>query len=360
MKPKKLVLANGCTFVGMGFGEDKVAELVFNTSMVGYQEIISDPSYTGQIVVMTYPLIGNYGTNDEDFESKNLHVEGFIVKDCNMEPSNFRYTNTLVDLLDEYKIPLLTGVDTRAITRIIRDEGSMLGIITDCETPMEVALEKINSYVAPHNQVAMVTTKRPVLTKAKKTKYQVVCIDFGIKSNIVNNLNQRNCNVVLLPANTKFETVMEYKPDGVFLSNGPGDPIDNVEAIELVQKLKGIVPIFGICLGHQIMSLASGAKTKKMKFGHRGSNHPVKNMQTGKIEITSQNHSYMVDSDSIKDTDLEITHINLLDNSIEGVKCESKMFQSIQYHPESAAGPEDSCYLFDQFILTMKKFKEGK
>lgn len=358
MNPKKLVLSNGREFYGEGLGDEVIAELVFNTSMVGYQEIISDPSYTGQIVVMSYPLIGNYGTNDEDFESKDLHVEGLIVKDCQAKPSNFRYTNSLTDLLEEHNIPLLCNIDTRELVRIIRDYGSMIGIITDADTETSVALEKIKDYVVPHNQVSLVSTKRPILSKAKKPRYQVVCLDFGIKQNIVKNLNMRNCNVTLLPYNSSVEDIIKYKPDGLFLSNGPGDPTDNKEAIQAVASLKGKLPIFGICLGHQIMALASNAKTVKMKFGHRGSNHPVKNILTGKIEITSQNHSYMVDYDSLRDTDLEVTHINLLDNSVEGLYAKDKMFQSIQYHPESAAGPEDSSYLFDEFIKSMKAFKE--
>ncbi len=358
----KLVLKDGRVFEGFSNASkvESIGELVFNTSMVGYQEIATDPSYNGQIVIMTYPLIGNYGINEDDFESKGVKLNGFIVKEYNNNPSNFRYTKTFSELLEDSNVPLLSGIDTRMLTRIIRDEGSQIGLLTSIDTPLEECINKLNSYISPTNQVEIVSTKKKWLSRAINPKYNVVCIDFGTKYNIVRKLNERNCNVTVVPHNTSIEEIMELEPDGLFLSNGPGNPESNAHAINLVKELRGKLPIFGICLGHQIISLAMGAKTYKLKFGHRGGNHPVKNLMTKTVEITSQNHSYAVDSESINDTDLEITHINIIDNTVEGVKCDKDMIFSVQYHPESAAGPEDSEYLFDTFNDYMKINKGGK
>lgn len=359
MKPynKKIVLENGQEFYGYGFGSDHEAvnEIVFNTSMVGYQEIVSDPSYTDQMVCMTYPLIGNYGMTDEDYETKMPTLGGLIVREYNDIPSNFRYTKTLGEVLDEYNIPGIYGVDTRKITRIIRDEGSQKVIITNADVPTEDALKKLREYQIPTDMVSRVSCKKRWYSRTPNHKYDVVAIDCGIKLNIVRKLNEKGCNVTVVPYNTSAEEILKMQPDGLFLSNGPGDPENVQTVIEVVQKLKGKLPIFGICLGHQMISLAMGAKTFKMKFGHRGGNHPVKNLQTGKIEITSQNHSYAVDSKSVEDTELEITHINLLDKTAEGVECKKYKMFSVQYHPESAPGPQDSSYLFDKFIDLMKK-----
>ncbi len=359
MKPynKKIVLENGQEFYGYGFGSDREAvnEIVFNTSMVGYQEIVSDPSYTDQMVCMTYPLIGNYGMTDEDYETKMPTLGGLIVREYNDIPSNFRYTKTLGEVLDEYNIPGIYGVDTRKITRIIRDEGSQKVIITNADVPTEDALKKLREYQIPTDMVSRVSCKKRWYSRTPNHKYDVVAIDCGIKLNIVRKLNEKGCNVTVVPYNTSAEEILKMQPDGLFLSNGPGDPENVQTVIEVVQKLKGKLPIFGICLGHQMISLAMGAKTFKMKFGHRGGNHPVKNLQTGKIEITSQNHSYAVDSKSVEDTELEITHINLLDKTAEGVECKKYKMFSVQYHPESAPGPQDSSYLFDKFIDLMKK-----
>lgn len=359
MKPynKKIVLENGQEFYGYGFGSDREAvnEIVFNTSMVGYQEIVSDPSYTDQMVCMTYPLIGNYGMTDEDYETKMPTLGGLIVREYNDIPSNFRYTKTLGEVLDEYNIPGIYGVDTRKITRIIRDEGSQKVIITNADVPTEDALKKLREYQIPTDMVSRVSCKKRWYSRTPNHKYDVVAIDCGIKLNIVRKLNEKGCNVTVVPYNTSAEEILKMQPDGLFLSNGPGDPENVQTVIEVVQKLKGKLPIFGICLGHQMISLAMGAKTFKMKFGHRGGNHPVKNLQTGKIEITSQNHSYAVDSKSVEDTELEITHINLLDKTAEGVECKKYKMFSVQYHPESAPGPQDSSYLFDKFIDFMKK-----
>lgn len=359
MKPynKKIVLENGQEFYGYGFGSNREAinEIVFNTSMVGYQEIVSDPSYTDQMVCMTYPLIGNYGMTDEDYETKMPTIGGLIVREYNDIPSNFRYTKTLGEVLDEYNIPGIYGVDTRKITRIIRDEGSQKVIITDADVSKEEALKKLKNYQIPTDMVSRVSCKKRWYSRTPNHKYDVVAIDCGIKLNIVRKLNEKGCNVTVVPYNISAEEILKMQPDGLFLSNGPGDPENVQTVIEVVRKLKGKLPVFGICLGHQMISLAMGAKTFKMKFGHRGGNHPVKNLQTGKIEITSQNHSYAVDAKSVEDTELEVTHINLLDNTAEGVECKKYKMFSVQYHPESAPGPQDSLYLFDKFIDLMKK-----
>lgn len=358
---RKLVLEDGAEYYGTGFGYtgDAMCEIVFNTSMVGYQEIISDPSYTYQAVVMTYPLIGNYGTADEDYETKNPTIGGLIVREYNDLPSNFRYTKTLSEVMEEYKIPGLAGIDTRKLTRSIRDSGSRRGIITNADTPTEEALEKIKNTPVPHDAVAAVSCKKRRYSRTANAKYNVVAIDCGIKLNIIRSLNARGCNVTVMPYNTSAAEVKKMKPDGIFLSNGPGDPEDVIPVIDLVKKLRGKYPIFGICLGHQMICLACGAKTYKLKFGHRGGNHPVKNLETGKIEITSQNHSYAVNEKSLENTGLKVTHINLLDNTVEGVSDEkSKMF-SVQYHPESAPGPQDSAYLFDKFTSLMEENKNA-
>lgn len=362
MKPfnKKIVLENGMEFYGWGFGADKEAvnELVFNTSMAGYQEIISDPSYTDQMVCMTYPLIGNYGMTDEDYETRVPTMGGLIVREYNDLPSNFRYTKTLSEVLDEYDIPAISGVDTRKITRIIRDEGSQKVLICDASLSHEEAVKKVREYVIPTDMVSRVSCRKRWYSRTPNHKYDVVAIDCGIKLNIVRKLNEKGCNVTVVPFDTTAEEIMNMNPDGLFLSNGPGNPEDVQPVINVVKELKGKLPIFGICLGHQMISLALGAKTFKMKFGHRGGNHPVMNMETGKIEITSQNHSYAVDVDSLKDTELVLTHKNLLDNTAEGVECADMKIFSVQYHPESAPGPQDSAYLFDKFISLMKKGEE--
>ena len=354
---KKIVLEDGEEYLGYGFGADveSINEIVFNTSMVGYQEICSDPSYTYQMVVMTYPLIGNYGITDDDYETTKPTIGGLIVREYNDIPSNFRYTKTLSEYLEENGIPGIYGVDTRKLTRSIRDKGSRKVIITDINTSKEEALERIKKYDIPKDAVSKVSCKKKWYSRTANPKFNVVAVDCGIKLNIIRSLNKRGCNVTIVPYNTPFSTIQELKPDGIFLSNGPGDPENVVEVIELVKKARGKYPIFGICLGHQMISLAYGASTYKMKFGHRGGNHPVKNLATGKIEITSQNHSYAVNNDSIKKTSLKVTHINLLDDTIEGVECKEENVFSVQYHPESAPGPQDSSYLFDKFTEMMKK-----
>lgn len=353
---KKIVLEDGEEYLGYGFGADKesICEIVFNTSMVGYQEIVSDPSYTYQMVVMTYPLIGNYGITDDDYETMKPTIGGLIVREYNDMPSNFRYTKTLSEYLEENNIPGIYGIDTRKLTRSIRDKGSRKVIITDINTTKEEALDKLKNFEIPKDAVSKVSCKKKWYSRTANAKYNIVAVDCGIKLNIIRSLNKRGCNVTVVPYNTSAEKIISLKPDGIFLSNGPGDPENVPEVINLVKELKGKYPIFGICLGHQMISLAYGAKTYKMKFGHRGGNHPVKNIETDKIEITSQNHSFAVDEKSLKGTKLTATHINILDNTIEGVENKKDRVFSVQYHPESAPGPQDSSYLFDKFIELIK------
>ena len=283
---KKIVLEDGEEYYGYGFGADKeaICEIVFNTSMVGYQEIVSDPSYTYQMVVMTYPLIGNYGITDDDYETKQPTIGGMIVREYNDLPSNFRYTKTLSEYLEENNIPGIAGIDTRKLTRSIREKGSRKVIITDINTSKQMALKKLKEYEMPKDAVAKVSCKKKWYSRTANPKYNIVAIDCGIKLNIVRSLNKRGCNVTVVPYNTTAKEIIDLKPDGIFLSNGPGDPEDVTEVIKLVKELKGKYPIFGICLGHQMISLAYGAKTYKLKFGHRGGNHPVRNLETDKIE----------------------------------------------------------------------------
>ena len=353
---KKLVLEDGEEYLGYGFGADKetICEIVFNTSMVGYQEIVSDPSYTYQAVVMTYPLIGNYGITDDDYETNKPTIGGLIVREYNDIPSNFRYTKTLSEYLEENNIPGIFGVDTRKLARSIRDKGSRKAIITDINTSKKKALEKLKNTEIPTDAVSKVSCKKIWYSRTANAKFNIVAVDCGIKLNIIRSLNKRGGNVTIVPYNTSYEKIVELKPDGVFFSNGPGDPENVPEVIELIKKLRGKYPIFGICLGHQLISLSYGAKTYKLKFGHRGGNHPVMNLKTGKIEITSQNHNFAVDEESLKNTNLVATHKNVLDGTIEGVECKKDKIFCVQYHPESAPGPQDSSYLFDQFIEMMK------
>lgn len=349
---KKLVLEDGREFYGLGFAsdEERVGELVFNTSMVGYQEILSDPSYSDQIIVMTYPLIGNYGITDEDYETKFPSIGGMIVKENNDSPSNFRYTKTLAEVLEENGIPGISGVDTRMLTRILRDANGIRAIITDEDTPVEEAVEKIKAHPRPKDLVKNVSCKKRWFARTTNCKYDIVAIDCGMKLNMVRNLNSHGCNVIVVPYNTTAEQILDFNPDGVLISNGPGSPEDVPEVVETLKKLRGKVPMFGICLGHQLLALAYGAKICEINPGHRGGNHPVKELKTGKVLITSQNHGFAVDKDSVADTSLEITHINLLDNTVEGLECEDDKVISVQFHPESAPGPQDTIYLFDRFL----------
>ncbi|MGN0796893.1 MAG: glutamine-hydrolyzing carbamoyl-phosphate synthase small subunit [Christensenellales bacterium] len=357
---KQLIIEDGSRYFGYSFGKDGdvVSELVFNTSMVGYQEIISDPSYTYQTVVMSYPLIGNYGINEDDFETATPTISGLVVRDYNDLPSNFRSCKTLGQTMREYGIVGIYGVDTRRIVRSIRDLGSRRCLITSADTSVEEGLEIIRNTPVATDAVAKVS-------RTQEQRYAVggdlhiVAIDCGIKQNIIRSFNARGIDVTVVPWNTTASRIQELKPDGVFISNGPGDPTDVKATISTVKSLIGKYPIFGICLGHQILALAYGGKTYKLKFGHRGGNHPVKNLVTEHIEITSQNHSYAVDRDSLQGPGLEVTHVNLLDGTVEGMRnLRDKVF-SVQYHPESAPGPNDSGYLFDGFIAIVKENKNA-
>ena len=354
---KKIVTEDGQEYCGYGFGADceRVLEVVFNTSMVGYQEILSDPSYTDQAVVMTYPLIGNYGMADDDYETQRPTIGALIVHEYNDEPSNFRSAASLGEVMRRFGIPGVTGVDTRKLNRSIRDLGSRKVLLTDAATPLETALDRLRQAVLPKDAVSRVSCRAAYEAGDKTAPLHVVAIDCGMKQNIVRSLTARGCFLTVVPWNTPADVIRSLRPDGVFLSNGPGDPTDVPETVAAVKELLGFCPIFGICLGHQILSLAYGAKTYKLKFGHRGGNHPVRDLATGKIEITSQNHSYAVDEGSLQNTPLTVTHVNLLDGTVEGVACEKDRAFSVQYHPEAAPGPRDSAYLFDRFIAVMKE-----
>ncbi|MDO4466370.1 MAG: glutamine-hydrolyzing carbamoyl-phosphate synthase small subunit [Bacillota bacterium] len=356
---RKLICEDGFVLEGEGFGsfEEKMVELVFNTSMVGYQEILSDPSYTDQMVVMTYPLIGNYGMCADDYETKIPSISGLVVREYCDTPSNFRNEKSLDEVMKEYNIVGLAGVDTRMLTRRIRKYGSCKAYIVDADYDTESALNELRNHVFPTDQVSRVSTHESYIYNYKENAARIVVIDCGIKHNILRELSKR-AEVIVLPWNASKEEILSYQPDGLFISNGPGDPKDVQETISTIKSLIGSLPIFGICLGHQIISLAYGADTYKLKFGHRGGNHPVKNISRDSIEITSQNHSYAVDEKSLENTKLSVTHINLLDQTVEGLACEEDFVFSVQYHPESAPGPQDSSYLFDIFMENIKTFKE--
>jgi len=371
----KLVLENGLIFDGISFGAEgeTFGEVVFNTSLTGYQEILTDPSYCGQIVTMTYPLIGNYGVNLEDFESERPFVRGFIVKEYFDAYSNWRANESLADYLKRNNIVGIQGIDTRMLTRVIRDEGAMRGIISTIDLDNNSLKEKVlNSPKMKGLDLAKEVTTRKFYKWTEKSnsplslksnfpvddseKYHVVVYDYGIKRNILRRLAYYGCNLTVVSANTSWKEVLELNPDGVFLSNGPGDPEPVTYAIENIKNLIGKKPIFGICLGHQLLGLALGGKTYKLKFGHRGGNHPVKNLITNTIEITSQNHGFAVDLDSFN-SDMELTHVNLNDNTVEGFRHKSIPLFSVQYHPEASPGPHDSDYLFHDFIEMMKNSK---
>jgi len=358
---RKIILEDGSEYKGYSFGDekDKVCEIVINTSMVGYQEILSDPSYTYQMVVMSYPLIGNYGINSEDDETKTPTISGLCVREYNDIPSNFRANQTLSQKMKSFGICGIWGVDTRKLVRSIRDYGSRKCLITSVDTPVDEGIRIIQSTPIKSDAVSVVSRKEIEEYKANGD-IKIAAIDCGMKQNIVRSFVNRGVSVVVVPYNTPAKKIKELNVDGVFISNGPGDPQDCKETIQTIKDIIGYKPIFGICLGHQIISLAYGAKTYKLKFGHRGGNHPVKNFENGKVEITSQNHSFAVDEESLVSTPLYATHINLLDKTIEGVECKKDKVFSVQYHPESAPGPNDSAYLFDKFIRLIREAKDAK
>jgi carbamoyl-phosphate synthase small subunit len=342
----KLILENGMIFEGTAFGylEESIGEVVFNTGMTGYQEVLTDPSYYGQIVTMTYPLIGNYGINLDDIESKGPKVRGFIVREKCDDPSNFRCEMDLQGYLKQSKIIGIEGIDTRALTKILRNSGTMKGIISLKELTEEEVKEKLKTFDNRHAVKAV--TSKEVYTVEGSGKH-VAIMDFGIKENILRSFKKRGCKLTIFPANAKAEKILKENPDLIFLSNGPGDPEDLTEAIDTIKELIGKKPIVGICLGHQLLALSLGGSTEKLKFGHRGCNHPVKDIEENKVYITLQNHGYVV-----KDLppDMVETHVSVNDGTIEGMKHKTLPIYSVQFHPEASPGPSDANNIFDKFL----------
>jgi len=374
-----LALEDGRIFRGKSFGAraESSGEVVFNTSLTGYQEIFTDPSYAGQIVVLTNPHIGNYGTTPHDAEAKRPYIEGLVAREFSPISSNWRSTQVVDEYLERYGVPVIAEVDTRAIVRHLRSNGVMRGVIACGENlEVEVLVAKARSIkkMEGTDLASVVSTKEPYKWDSSEPKNQtgdpllkssetgdelhVVAYDFGVKENILRMLTRENCRVTVVPAKTPAEDVLAMDPDGVFFSNGPGDPEPLDYAIENVQKLQGKTPMFGICLGHQIFGLALGGKTYKLKFGHHGGNHPIMNHQTGKVEITAQNHNFAVDPKSLDERTVEKTHTNLNDHTLAGLKHKSDPMFSVQYHPEASPGPHDSHYLFKDFRKMMEEWKK--
>ena len=347
---RKIVLEDGSEYFGYSFGYEceRVCELVFNTAMLGYQEIISDPTYTYQAVVMTYPIIGNCGTADDDFETKVPTLGGIVVREYNDVPSNFRATKTLAEVMEDYKIPGIYGPDTRELTRKIRDNGSCKVLFTSVETSKEKALEILNATEIPSDAVEKVSCKKRWYSRTPNMKYNVVAIDCGIKLSLIRTLNAKGCNITVVPYNTTAEEVMKMKPDGIYISDGPGNPEDVQPVIDLVKTLKGKCPIIGVGLGNEIIGLAYGAKTYKLKAGHRGCNHSVRSLINNTLRNHLQNHGYAVDADSIEGTELTITHLNVFDKTVEGISCEKDNVYGVQYLPS------ESSTFYERFINLMK------
>lgn len=384
-----LALEDGRVFRGKGYGArlERTGEVVFNTSITGYQEIFTDPSYAGQIVVLTNPEIGNYGTNPDDEEAARPYIEGLVVREFSPYASNYRSQQVTDEYLERNKVPVISHIDTRALVRHLRDKGVMRGVLSTRESDVEKLIAQAKaaptidgldlakevstktSYAwskgdveerlieVPHAATPKLSVVTDAAAKAGVARKKVIAYDFGIKHNILRRLVSCGCDVTVVPAETKPEDVLALAPDGVFLSNGPGDPEAVVYAQKSIRKMMGRVPIFGICLGHQLTGLALGGKTYKLKFGHHGGNHPVKQLLTGKIEITAHNHNYAVDPDSLKPSEVELTHVDLNDNTLEGLRHRTMPLFSVQYHPEASPGPHDSHYLFDDFVKLMNEWR---
>lgn len=358
MKKRYLILENGITFSGYAFGADKevIAEIVFTTGMTGYLETLTDKSYVGQAVVATFPLIGNYGINLQDAESAQVGVSAYIVREYCAVPSNFRCEMSLDSFLRKEGIPGLYGIDTRALTRILREHGTMNGIITD--RPENADMEAVRAYRIT-NPVQAVSV-REIREEITEHRYKVALYDFGVKENIVRSLKARGCDVLILPCHTPAQAVLDMEPDGIFLSNGPGDPTDNTEIIENLRELSASgIPMMGICLGHQLLALSHGFKTHKLKYGHRGANHPVRNTETGRVYITSQNHGYAVTSESVDPAVATELYVNVNDGTNEGLRYIGYPICSVQFHPEGCGGPRDTDFLFDEFITMMEEMKHA-
>ena len=363
----RLILADGTHFEGLSLGAEgnAIGEVVFNTAMMGYQEILTDPSYHFQMVVMTYPQIGNYGVNPIDFESRRIYAPGFIIREYSPVVSHWQADRSLDEYLTHHGVGGISDVDTRALTRHLRDHGSQMGLITTADDPLSTLTKQLaeGKQLVGRDIVQEITTTEsyawPIddpIDKIGQDKYRVAVYDFGVKFSILRALHDHGCKLRIFPAHTLPEEILAWKPDGIFFSNGPGDPEPVTYAVAAARYLLGRIPIFGICLGHQILSLAMGGKTAKLKFGHHGANHPVKNLLTGAVEITSQNHGFNVDMESLPQDEVEITHVNLNDNTLEGLRHKKLPVFSVQYHPEASPGPNDSRYLFKQFVEEMKQF----
>lgn len=356
MNNRKLVLENGQVFEGVGFGNltDVVAEIIYNTAVVGYQEIISDPANKAKIVCMTYPLIGNYGLTDDDYESKHISISGLVVREYNEIPSNFRYTRTLEEVLEENNISGLQGIDTRELMKTIQKHGTMKALICDIDKPLDDALLELNAYVEATNLVQTVTSKKVWYSRTPNPMYNVAVLDLGTKLNLIKGLNEAGCNVISFPYNTTKEEILKYKPNGLFISSGPGNPEYLKDVVDVIKSFIGVLPIFGVGLGHQLIGLAYDAKTYKMKTGHHGCNYPVRNLKTGKVEISVQNHLYTIDRQSLKGTSLKITHENVISNEIEGLEDTKNKVMSIEFEPFTIID-ENTENVYHKFITLMKK-----